>query len=156
MLNKYSSDRGFTLLISGICVVALFGAGGLAVDIGRMYITKNEAQGYADAAAVSAAMQLDGTMDGLTRADNAVAASTNKWNFGTTAFTGTVTEYSADGSTGWAASGSAVAANMRYARVTANVNNVALLLLPMIGTSTLTTVRASAVAGQVVTGTPTV
>src|SRR5262245_42837732 len=156
MVNKYSSDRGFTLILSGVCVVALFGAGGLAVDIGRMYITKNEAQAYSDAAAVSAAMELDGTTAGLTRADSVVTASTNKWNFGTTAFTGTVTEYSADGSTGWATSGAAVAANMRYVRVTANVDNVALLLLPMIGTSTLTTVRASAVAGQVVTGTPTV
>ncbi len=32
----------------------MFGMGGLAFDIGRMYITKNEAQSYADSAAVYA------------------------------------------------------------------------------------------------------
>ena len=160
--NKHSRERGFTLIASGVCVVALFGAAGLAIDIGRMYITKNEAQSFSDAASISAAMQLDGTADGLTRADAAVDASTNTWNFATTAFTGTVKEYSADGLTGWANSATAAPANMRYARVTATVNNLPLFFLPVIaaGTSTIagtiTTVRASAVAGQVITGAPTV
>src|SRR2546427_7056716 len=83
-----------------------------SVDIGRMYITKNEAQSYADAAAVAAALKLDGTAAGLTAADAAVAASPNKWGFSTIAFgagdtasgAATVTEYSTDGSTGWASS----------------------------------------------------
>src|SRR5256885_12189774 len=51
--------------------------------------------------AVSAALKLNGTAYGLTQADAAVAASPNSWNFGTTAFGGTVTEYSANGLTGW-------------------------------------------------------
>src|SRR6266404_7953132 len=99
--HKNSRERGFTLLASALCIVGLFGAAGLAVDIGRMYITKNEAQSYSDAAAVSAALKLNGTAYGLTQADAAVAASPNSWNFGTTAFGGTVTEYSANGLTGW-------------------------------------------------------
>src|SRR5262249_21774204 len=131
--HKCSSERGFTLLAAGLCAVALFGAAGLAVDIGRMYITKNEAQTYSDAAAISAAIELDGTAAGLNRADAAVAASTNKWNFAPTAFSGTVTEYSADGLTGWAASASAAPATSRYARVTANVANLPLYFLPMVG-----------------------
>ena len=152
--HKRSSERGFTLLAAGICAVALFGAAGLAVDIGRMYITKNEAQTYSDAAAISAAIELDGTADGLGRADAAVVASTNKWNFATTVFSGTVTEYSADGLTGWATSATAAPATARYARVTANVGNLPLFFLPMVGAATssigfTTTVRASAVAGQV-------
>src|SRR5882724_7580762 len=116
--HKRSRERGFTLLASAVCAVALFGAAGLAVDIGRMYITKNEAQTYADAAAISAAVELDGTVNGLTRADSAVAASTNTWNFATTPFTGTVTEYSATGTGGWAtsAAAAATAGTMRYAR----------------------------------------
>jgi Putative Flp pilus-assembly TadE/G-like len=134
--------------------VALFGAAGLAVDIGRMYITKNEAQTYSDAAAISAAIELDGTADGLNRADAAVVASTNKWNFATTVFSGTVTEYSADGLTGWATSASAAPVTSRYARVTANVTNLPLFFLPVVGAATssigfTTTVKASAVAGQV-------
>src|SRR5207245_1459726 len=76
----------------------------------------------------------------------------NKWNFGTTAFSGAVTEYSADGSTGWATSAAAVPANMRYARVTATVNNVALCFLPATGAGTTATVKAAGVAGQQVLG----
>src|SRR6266436_3949781 len=76
--RRPSGERGFTLLASAVCIVALFGAAGLAVDIGRMYITKNEAQSYADAGAVAAALKLDGTAAGLTAADAAVAASPNK------------------------------------------------------------------------------
>ena len=53
----------------------------------------------ADSAALYAAQQLDGTTAGITAANSAVAANPNAWNFGTTAFTGTITEYSADGST---------------------------------------------------------
>jgi Flp pilus assembly protein TadG len=152
MTRARSRQRGFALLASGICAIVLFGMAGLAIDLGRMYITKNEAQTYADAASVAAAIQLDGTSAGLTRADAAVASQVNKWNFATTAFTGTVTEYSADGTSGWATSGSAVAANMQYVRVSATVDNLALFLLPVTGTGTTATVKASAVAGQVVYG----
>ena len=48
MANRRLSKKGFTLLASAVCTVALVGAAGLAVDIGRMYITKNEAQSYAN------------------------------------------------------------------------------------------------------------
>ena len=75
MDRKYSRRDGFTLIASAACALMVFGMAGLAVDIGRMYITKNEAQSYSDAAAVSAAMQLNGTAYGLTSADAAVAAS---------------------------------------------------------------------------------
>src|SRR5947207_2932220 len=101
MRNTIARKRGFTLLATAVCTVALFAVAGLAVDIGRMYITKNEAQSYSDAAAVSAAMKLNGTAAGLAAADAAVDASPNSWNFGTTAFSGTVKEYSTDGLTGW-------------------------------------------------------
>src|ERR1700752_1060050 len=96
--------RGFTLLAAGVSAVAMFGMAGLAFDIGRMYITKNEAQSYADSAALYAAQQLNGASAGITAADAAGAADPQAWNFATTAFTGTTTEYSVDGSTGWATS----------------------------------------------------
>src|SRR6266849_3472741 len=75
MAHVNSHRHGFTLLATAMCAVGLFGMAGLAIDIGRMYITKNEAQGYADAAALAAAQQLDGTASGLTNADSAVSAS---------------------------------------------------------------------------------
>src|SRR5262245_20983649 len=106
------AQRGFTLLASAVCTVGLIAVTGLAVDFGRVYITKNEAQSYADAAAVSAAMQLNGTTTGLTNAEAAVDASPNAWNFATTAFTGTVKEYSVDGYTDWQTSATANAATV--------------------------------------------
>src|SRR5579859_2602913 len=122
-------QKGFTLLAAGVCAGVLFGMAGLAIDLGRMYITKNEAQSFADSAALFAAQQLDGTAAGLTAADAGVANDPNKWGFNTTAFSGTIVEYSTDGSTGWATSGSVSAAsipNVRYVRVTAVVNNMPL------------------------------
>src|SRR5215471_19930106 len=150
MKTNYRKERGFTLLTTAVCAVCIFGMAGLAVDVGRLYITKNEAQSYADSAALYAAQQLNGTAAGLTAADTAVTNSAMKWGFATTAFSGTKTEYSTDGSTGWATSGSvANAAGIRYVRVTANVNNLPLYLLPVTGTANTATVQAQAIAGQV-------
>jgi Flp pilus assembly protein TadG len=148
-------ERGFVLVACMVCAVVLFGMAGLAIDLGRMYITKNEAQSFADSAALYAAQQLDGTSAGITSANNAVAANPNAWNFGTTAFTGTIIEYSADGSTNWQTSDkvtAAAAANIRYVRVTPVVNNVALFFLPVTGTGTTATVKAQAIGGQVLLG----
>src|ERR1700676_4846311 len=105
MKQPHSHERGFALLATGVCGVVIFGMAGLAIDLGRMYITKNEVQTYADAASLSAARLLDRTSAGLTAADSSVTNNPNKWNFGTSAFTGTNTQYSIDGSTGWAGSG---------------------------------------------------
>src|SRR6266850_26631 len=52
-------DRGFALLASAVTAVALFGMAGMAIDLGRMYIARNEAQTYADSAALYAARELD-------------------------------------------------------------------------------------------------
>jgi Flp pilus assembly protein TadG len=148
-------ERGFVLVACMVCAVVLFGMAGLAIDLGRMYITKNEAQSFADSAALYAAQQLDGTTVGITSANNAVANNPNAWNFGTTAFTGTITEYSPDGSTNWQTSDrvtAAAAANIRYVRVTPVVSNVALFFLPVTGTGTSATVKAQAIGGQVLLG----
>src|SRR5204863_5938557 len=52
------------------------------------------------------------------------------------------------GSTGWGSAGGVAPANIRYVRVTATVAGLPLFFLPVVGTSTLATVKASAVAGQ--------
>src|SRR5947209_16285457 len=102
MEYRPTDRRGFTLVASATCAVMIFGMAGLAIDIGRMYITKNEAQSYADSAALFAALKLDGTAQGVANAESAVANNVNKWNFATTAFSGTVSEYSVNGINGWA------------------------------------------------------
>jgi hypothetical protein len=127
----------------------MFGALGVGVDIARVNVIRNEAQGYADAAALSAVLRLDGTAAGLNRAVETVEASPNKWNFGRTDFTGTLVEFSSDGSTGWATSISTDPAHMKYVRVTAIVNDAPILILPLIDTAHSTVVKAVAVAGRV-------
>src|SRR6267378_4019453 len=102
MTNK-CPRKGFTLLASAICAGIIFGAAGLAIDIGRMYIAKNEAQSYADSAALYAALKIDGTATGLSNAESAVSASVQKWNFNANSFSGTTVEFSKDGTSDWAA-----------------------------------------------------
>jgi uncharacterized membrane protein len=65
-----------------IAAAGVLAVAGLAVDIGRVFIAKNEIQVACDAAALAAAGQLDGTINGLSRAQDAVSAMPNKWNFG--------------------------------------------------------------------------
>src|SRR5665213_2080631 len=76
--------RGFVLVTMAVAAIALIGMLGLAVDVGRMFIAKNETQNYCDSAALAAALALDGTTAGITSARNAVTNSANAWNLNTT------------------------------------------------------------------------
>jgi uncharacterized membrane protein len=59
---------------------------GLAVDLGRVLIAKNETQSFTDTAAMAAVLKLNGIS--FTAARNAVTNNTkNQWNMGTTVFT---------------------------------------------------------------------
>lgn len=149
--NKHGdSEEGFVLLSAAAALILLLGMCGLAVDVGRMYITKNEAQAYADSAALDAATKLDGSAAGIQAAISAVAASVNTWQFNTTSFTGTTVDFSQDGVSGWNTSPSNPA-NYGYARVTATAPNLTLFFLPIVGTPQQTNIVASAVAGQILT-----
>src|SRR5258706_14347131 len=92
-------EKGFVLLAMGVSVVVLFGMLGLAIDLGRAFIAKNEAQAFTDAAALAAASKLNGTSAGVTAANSAVTNSTNKWNFASSSFASVTTEFSADKTT---------------------------------------------------------
>ncbi len=158
--NNYvqnSRRRGFVLVTMALSAVVLFGALGLAVDIGRMYIAKNESQGYADAAALAAALKLDGTSTGVTAAQTAATGMADKWNFMNNSFTGTLVEVSTSANGPWTSAGSppSPATNYVYVRVTAQAP-VSLFFIPVVtsfasGSTPITasTVKAVAVAGQV-------
>src|SRR3954454_22228334 len=103
MAHRNSTKKGFTLIASVASASMIFGAAGLAIDIGRVYIAKNEAQSFADSAALFGALEIDGTSDGLTRAESAVTNNVQKWNFATTAFSGTTTKFSVNGVDNWMA-----------------------------------------------------
>jgi len=137
-------QKGFILIAMSVCMFLLLAVVGMAFDMGRVYIARNEAQIFADAAALAAAKQLDGTGAGLDRARAAVAAMPNRWNLGTENFTGVVTEFSTDGQQ-WVAEPKDVA-GLHFARVTAPDNHVEIMFLRAVGGPQQFTVPARAVA----------
>ena len=53
--RKRRAIRGYIMVATALSLPFLLGVTGLAIDIGRMYITKDEAQAFADSAALRAA-----------------------------------------------------------------------------------------------------
>ena len=115
-----------------IALVLLMAVMGLAFDFGRIYIARNEAQVFTDAAALAAASKLDGTDSGLDRARQAVARLPMRWNLGTKSFTGVVVEFAAD--------------KQSWARVTAPDNQVEITFLRAVGGPEVFTVPAHSIA----------
>src|SRR5436190_11916813 len=138
--------KGFTLIATGFCIASLLGMLGLAIDLGRVYIAKNETQSFTDTAAMAAVLKLDGIS--FTTAQAAVIDNTkNQWNLGTSTFqtaSGNTTittefakaqaanDFQADNST-WS-SAPASAAGYTFVRVTASAN-LPLYVLPVVGSS---------------------
>jgi Flp pilus assembly protein TadG len=70
-------QRGFVLIAMSAAMLLMLGLVGMAFDFGRIYIARNEAQLFTDAAALAAAQRLDGTAAGVGRAKEAVARLRN-------------------------------------------------------------------------------
>jgi Flp pilus assembly protein TadG len=140
-------ERGFTLLTAGVCLIAMVGMLGLAADVGRMYIVRNEIQAYVDAATLTATLELDGTAAGIVRASNTVATSTNRWNMGTLPFAGTQTDFATAANGPWASNPGA-ANGYRFVRVRATAT-LPLYFIPAVSSTNSSTLNATAVAGQV-------
>jgi hypothetical protein len=137
--------RGYILIATCLSATFLLGVCGLALDIGRMYITKNETQAYVDSSALASARQLDGTAAGITRAQNAVGSDTDKWRFETTSFNSVTTTFS-DTSSGTFVASPAYPSIIKYTRVVAVVSLPMYLIRVLTGPTA--TVAASAVAGS--------
>jgi hypothetical protein len=120
---------------------------GLSVDIGRMYISKNEAQAYVDSASLAAAVQLDGTDAGITRANSAVGTDSDKWRFDTLPFTSVTKSYATSSTGTFTTSPPSPPTGYTYAKVAVTASLPMYLLRPLVGASA--TVSASAVAAGV-------
>ena len=129
--------RGFALIATAISLVAVIGIAGVSIDLGRMYIVKSELMAYTDASSVAAALQLDGTVAGITRAQNAVTnlASGDHamgWDFGTKTISNVSVQFAkglaatpnTPDSTTWTNwnPGPASATDYRFVQVTASAN----------------------------------
>lgn len=145
--RRSGSERGFMLVAMSLTSIALMGVLGLSVDLGRMFIAKNETQIYCDAAALAASLALDGTTTGITRAQAAISGSDNKWNLGTTTISNAVVTFATTSAGPWVANPSPAAA-YGYVKVSAAVS-VKLYFLPIVVTQDAQSVSSSSSAGQV-------
>jgi Flp pilus assembly protein TadG len=92
------SDKGFVLIVTCIVVVILLALAGLGIDIGRMHVIQSELQAFADAAALNAASEWDGTGGGIDRARKAASALATgthpmKWDLGSQPITDISTSF---------------------------------------------------------------
>ena len=140
-------ERGFVLISMALATVALLSILGLAVDVGRMFIAKNETQAYCDSAALAAALALDGTTTGIANAQSAVANSTNTWNFATAKVGNPTVAFATTAAGPWVASPNP-ATGYIYAQIIATVP-VQLYFLPIVVAQTLQNVASAATAGQI-------
>src|SRR5579862_166751 len=146
-------NSGYVLVALSLGLVFILGMAGLAVDIGRMYIVKSEAQSFVDSASFSAALQLDGTAAGITRAQTAITNNPKLWQFQTNAFTNVTTMFGTTSTGPWVAAPSNPPTGYYYAQVQTTVT------LPMYLMGALAQanaqIAASAVAGRTgTTGVP--
>lgn len=153
--------RGVVLILFALSAVVIFGFIGLAFDMGRLYIVRNEAQGYCDAAALAAASMLDGTMNGITAARTAAQtgqyyASSGAWkryHFQNTQFQNITVEFATQYAAANPASGDwtsvpATGVGYRFVRVGAS-GPVSMYLSPILTGQSTGTAAASAVAAQI-------
>ena len=132
--------RGFVLIAMSITMLLLLAMMGLAFDFGRIYIARNEAQVFTDAAAMMAASKLDGTQAGLDKAREAVEHLPMRWNLGTKEFRNVAVEFD-----------SKDPAKVTTVTVTAPDNSVEITFLQAVGgpKSFVVPARASAMANPV-------
>ncbi len=74
-------ERGATIVMAAIGMVAMILATGLAVDISHFYTAKAELQTAADAAALAGASQLNSTSGGIKSAVTEATKALNKYDF---------------------------------------------------------------------------
>ena len=142
--SSKAGRRGFVLILMSLSMFLILAVMGLAFDLGRIYIARNEAQVFTDAAALTAAAKLNGNSTGIAEARAAVARVPIRWNLGTQEFTGVVIEFSTDGAV-WEKDPRDAAA-LRFARVTAPSNTIEITFLRAVGGPSTFTVPARSVA----------
>jgi uncharacterized membrane protein len=121
--------------MTSLALPFLIGVTGMAIDIGRMYITKGEAQHFADAAAIAGALKLDGTTSGITSAKSAVSSCPLRYGFGQTAFTSSniTTSFATSSGGTYTTSPPDPPTNYNYVKVLAQVNLSMTLMRLLIG-----------------------
>ena len=142
-----SRERGFVLVTMAVAAIALIGVLGLAVDLGHMFIAKNETQAYCDSAALAAALALDGTTSGIANAKAAVTNSSNAWNFSNTSVSSPTVTFATALAGPWQSNPNP-ATGYSFVRVNATVP-MQLYFIPVLVAQTVANVNSIATAAQV-------
>src|SRR5215204_6883477 len=126
-----SKERGSIIIMTAISALALLMVVGLTIDVSRIYVVRTELQNAADAAALTAARELDGGTGGIDQAVNqATNVIANNRGFKTKAgVTIASVEFgeTLDGGYMTATAAKTVAANIRFVTVTTESTSTAIL-----------------------------
>lgn len=142
--------KGFVLIVTSIALTILLAFAALGIDIGRMYVIRAELQSFTDAAALTAAMELDGTDAGIVNARSGAARLASgphamRWDLATQPITNIGTSFSADNKN-WQERPKQ-APDARYVRVVA-AESAPLIFLRIFQSKSASTVAASSVAAK--------
>ena len=141
------AERGIVLIVVALAAFALVGILGLSLDLGRMQVVHGELQNYTDAAALSAARNLDATDAGITRATTAGEDDVNTWTFGTDAVDNVDVRFSQFYNSGFVTNPATVI-DYRFVQVE-TTQPVPLFFMPLFpGVGWTRNVSARSVAGQ--------
>jgi Flp pilus assembly protein TadG len=143
LASNWSGQRGAIAIVVGLSLAVMVGFLGLAVDGGRLYLTKTELQNGADACALAAAYELTGAPTiaaaAFPRADAAgkTVAQKNKVNFQASFITAasTTVEFGSSLAAGgiWTTAAGAPAANSKYVRCTIQRSGIVPYFMQVLG-----------------------
>ena len=155
--RRKGREGGFSLLMIAVTATVMFGILGLAFDIGRMFIVKNELQAFVDASALASCRLMDGTQTGVQDAHSMAltgpAASTapNDWNFASNAVANVTDTYATSfGGTydSYATASGGSTNGYRFVSVSANATLPLYFMAVIPGLPTQQLLTAKAVSGQ--------
>ena len=157
--GKHTSNQsGAVAIIIAIAIPILIGIAGLALDLGKLFITKTELQNAADACALSAANELTGVTNQFELAEAAgkLVGNLNKAYFQSSANNISSVTFSETLGGSYFPSGSATA-DTKFIKCTATKSNIANFLIQVLNVMPGVKVEAqqSVAASAVATLTPT-
>lgn len=142
-------QHGAVMIFFLIMLPVLIATMGIALDVGKFFIVKSELQNSADACALAAAYELDGTPTQFTRAETAglnLAAKNNAY-FQQGAVAGTTVQFSTTANGGYVSAGAAPA-GAGFVRCNVSQPNVPNWFIQLVGIGNQT-IPATAVASNV-------
>ena len=148
MISRRDPRQGVITILLAITCVVLIALAGLATDLARMYVAKNELQNYTDAAALAGVIRLNGTLAGIAAASIDANEDINTWNFDTQAVDNVVVEFGITVSGPWEEAPT-FATGYRFIRVSAEADVRVYLSQIMPGVAPTRRIQARSVSGLV-------